>query len=87
MESTAPQRGYQHLIPAPLKLNSIQQITTMDSRDCSEETGFKPWMFEVLRFGAEGTPRTMAHHSTLHEEALAYTSVVKLVVQLPTAFP
>lgn len=40
-------------------------------------------------FGSEqvrGTSRTVAQNSTLHEEALAYTSVVKLVVQLSTAF-
>jgi len=35
----------------------------------------------------QGTPRTVAHHSTLNEEALVYTSVVKLLVQLSTAFP
>jgi len=33
MEPTAPQRGYQRLIPAPLKLNLIQQITSMDITD------------------------------------------------------
>jgi len=45
---------------------------------------------KYLEVGAgtvQGTPRTVAHHSTLHEEALAYMSVVKLVVQLSTAFP
>ena len=34
----------------------------------------------------QGTPRTVAQHSTLYEKALAYTSVVKLVVQLSTTF-